>query len=249
MIGHGTPHRAAPAQLSSHAPNQFLIAPTGSTHQRHHSESSRSRDEDDNLSLTSSEASESGKFSSFGSTSERQSQKGGASSKLPSSAGSQFRPPPFGSHDLPLRSRDPSFDESPPQQQPPPPDSTEDPPLGSGGRDLSQRENPLSGDYTHRVRYPNNSGILVPPLLDEEISLKESSTRQGSGNGGAPKFIRDQGIAGGVVGGALKSRDPQDQVRSKKKEPFYCDRSHFGPKIIPRYPEQQRSKGENLYIL
>ncbi len=258
MIGYGNPLRTSPqSQLSGHSSHasQFLATPTAGHAHQQRGESTYSRDEDENLSLTSSEASESGKFSSFGSSSERQSAK--ASSRRPSSTSSQpNNHASFGSHDLPLRSRDPSLDEPLP---PPPPSSSSgggDPPGRNppGGWDPPQVGQSDPEDYTHRVRYPNNSRILVPPLLDEEISLRGGSTAGGgSSTVGVPKF-RDQG----VVGGALKSRDPgeDDEVREKRpvhkaaatttgsKDSFYFDRSHFDYQV-PRYPDQQKTQSKD----
>ena len=231
VIGHGTPLRAQQPQLG-HA-SQFLDAtPTttttssGGSHQQR-SESSRARDEDEIQSLASSEASESGKFSSFGSTtSERQSLRSGgaASTKMPSSANPpQSNHSSFGSHDLPLRSRDPSVDDE----------------LASGGGPRDGRE-PESGDYTHRVRYPNNSRILIAPLLDEEISLKGGI----AGSPGVANFRDEDSV--------VKSKPPQSQARgegktatsSKDKDPFYCDRSHFDYQV-PVYPSQQSYPGRS----
>ena len=63
-------------------------------------------------------------------------------------------------------------------------------------------------DYVSRIRYPNSSQIQIQPLLDEDISLKVAG---------------DQNL-------------PESRSWAATKEPFYCDRSRFN---IPQSPRRQ----------
>ena len=208
-----------------HYNSQHLAPPTSSTHQsgRTSRTPSTTSSRDDVLSLASSEGggAESGSFSSYGSsTSEVSRPSGLARSNSSSSPPSPLksRDVPLGSHDLPLRSHDVALKshdmplrarnvpvtshEAPLRARGPPAVPRPLPPAESHDRVLTT---PPVEDYTRQIRYPNNSRILVPPLKDEDISLRSE--------------------------GVLRARDPPivQGAGEKKvaKEAVFCDRSRF----------------------
>lgn len=192
--------------------SQFVATP-------HHRRCSR---DNDVLSLESSEGG-SGSFSSHGSANSdkrppftRSSNSTGGSPahkkpQLMTRDPPPRDPPPPPQHDIQFRSRDLPLDVTPRRSH----DSEVAPPTSPEGDDDGD-------DYTRQIRYPNNSRILVPPLLDEDISLKGGS----AGDQILPGPLKAKGAGGG------------ESVSSK--EPYYCDRSYFGQ---PSAPEPRKGQG------
>lgn len=201
--------------------SQHLAPLTGHAH--YHSRSthtssttSSSRDEEPEvLSLASSEGGgETGSYSSYESASPERSH--------PSNFSRGNGGPPR-SHDMPLRARDVPAQNFPlrarglpepslPHPPPPPPESQESVTW------QSHDPTPFSSeDYTKRVRYPNNSRILVQPLIDEDISLKSEGVE------------------------ILRARDPPivQGEKDSRKEPVFCDRSKFD-----FYQKQPQGRGQ-----
>lgn len=179
---HLTPN-PAPAQVRAPLGSQFLAPPTSHSH---HPYRKPSGSEDDVMSLESSDAG-SGNFSSHDSTSDRK-QAFVRSSSGHSSPSHHALTPHLKSREPPSDSEAQSCDLLPRSHDTTP-----------KSHDLEMPSPFGSDDYTSKIRYPNNSRILVRPLLDEDISLKGSSS---------------------------KVRESSD-ARGTNKEPYYCDRSHF----------------------
>lgn len=225
-----------PAYTRAPSGSQFLAPPTSHTHHSrlssHTSSTTSSREEEPEvLSLPSSEGGvESGNFSSYESSS------GSSERSRPStySRSNSGPPSPYRSHDMPLRARDiptvphdvPLRARGPPEMAMPRPPLTE-PKGGIDGQSHDQRvATPTSGeDYTRRIRYPNNSRVLVPPLKDEDISLKSEG------------------------GGILRARDPpivQGKEDKGTKEPMFCDRSKFDfYQRQYQHQQQQQLRGQS----
>ena len=211
VIGYHPPAHFSPAHNGG-APlgSKFLAPPTNSSHhhRKHGSQMAFSRDDDDVLSLESSDPDS---FSSHGSASEKK-QAFSRSNSGPTSPNHKGFPQ--------LKSRDPL---------PTSPLRSGDVPLetpGSPSRSCDPEVAPPpfgSGDYTSKIRYPNNSRILVQPLLDEDISLK-----------------------GGSAGGQRPPLDPPAVGGGSNKEPFFCDRSHFNMvQPGPSSPQKKRQGRQN----
>lgn len=208
--------------------SQLLTAPLAPSHHHHHhhhqnggiSSPPSSHREDDELSILSSEGGSGGSYSSYDSmaSEKKPSLPHNSPSRQSAAAGyASQRPKPR--EDPPRRaslmSREPSL---PPRSRDTPPRSYD-----ATSRDREFVSPPASGseDYTQQIRYPNQSQILVQPLLDEDIGLK-------SGNVGVPKS--------------------QDPIKSGgSKEPFYCDRSRFDFHQR-QHEKQRRSQGSVLLI-
>lgn len=210
VIGYNPPAHLTPNPSPTHirAPqgSQFLAPSTSSSHYYRISTASSTTEEDDVLSLESSGAS-SGSFPSHDSNPEKK--QTFVRSYSGHSTPSPHTPVPL------LKSRDPS---SNPELQ-----SCDVPtvPHDTTPRGLEMSPPAFSDDdYTSKIRYPNNSRILVQPLLDEDISLKEGSTE-----------------------GRLRVRETPG-VPAANKEPFYCDRSRFDLQQ-QFHPPQEKRQGIN----
>ena len=210
------PPHIDPSHSSPRSPHgsQFM-APPNNNRRRY------SRD-DDVLSLESSESG-SGNFSSHESASSDKRQPFTRSNTL-HGMGSPTQKPPQ------LKTRNPL-----PVDLPPPPQydiqfRSRDLPLGSHDSEVAPPpgDDGDGDDYTRQIRYPNNSRILVPPLLDEDISLKGGSAG-------------DQ-----ILPGPLKAKGPpaRSGESAPSKEPYYCDRSYFRQ---PSAPEPRRGQG-TIYV-
>ena len=83
------------------------------------------------------------------------------------------------SHDMPLRARNVpvTSHEAPLRARGPPAVPRPLPPAELHDRVLTT---PPVEDYTRQIRYLNNSRILVPPLKDEDISLRSERGFEGS---------------------------------------------------------------------
>ena len=174
----------APSHIRAPPGSHFLAPSSAHAYLPYHKSSAS---EDDIMSLESSDAG-SGSFTSHDSTSDRK--QTFVRSFSGHSSPSHHSPMPH------LKSREPLLDPEVRSCDVPPRSHDTKP----RSHDLEMAPPPFgSDDYTSHIRYPNNSRILVQPLLDEDISLKGGST-------GRPKVRESSDVS---------------------KEPYYCDRSHF----------------------
>ncbi len=75
----------------------------------------------------------------------------------------------------------------------------------------------MDGDYTQRIRYPNNSGILVEPLVDGDLAVLQSLV-EGEGKGNTPPRYVDQTLLLPVpadlekAGGTAQGRGQEEKI-------------------------------------